>query len=382
MIIEKIPLKLASLNLDQVKYSNEIIGLNKKRNFKLNPHQLQTLELIAQSKSIFQIVHYFLNAKIVPSFLAIRDLIGFLVEEDLLLNPELKPYFSFVESEPKSFLDEIIDKLTGENNSVNLAAEINNIPFFRSLEPGLKDIFVRNAKVVDTPENIAICSQGQMQSSLFAILKGEARVIKKDRLGRKQTVATLTAGSVFGEAGFFLGEARTADVITSTKCIVARFKYLPDLFDANLKTQTAKALQKRFWLIHALLKSDIFKELPQDCFDALLFAGTPVTFNPDQFVCTEGDTGDSCYLVIQGRLVVSQKGKSIRVLEQGDCFGEMALIVSQGRRTASVKAQTEVQAIEIRSDKFYDLMGENLFLACEFERLALERWQKDNQRSS
>jgi CRP-like cAMP-binding protein len=79
--------------------------------------------------------------------------------------------------------------------------------------------------------------------------------------------------------------------------------------------------------------------------------------------------------------VVSQKGKSIRVLSQGDCFGEMALIINQGKRTATVKAQTEVIAMEIPSEKFYKLLSENLWLACEFERIALERWQKDKDRT-
>lgn len=380
MIIEKISLKLSTLNLDQVKYTNEIIGLRKKKNLKLNPHQLQTLELIAKSKSIFEITHHFLQNKVVPSFLDIRELIQFLVDEDLLLNPELKAYFNFAEAEPKSFLEDLIEKIKGEDLNVNLSHELDTIPFFRSLEPALKDVFVRNAKLVEAPADIAVCTQGQLQRGLFVLLKGEARVIKTDSQGRKQKVATLKAGSVFGETGFFVGQPRTADVITSGKCLIARFKYIPELFDSKLKTETAKGLQTRFWMIHALLKSEVFKELPQDCFDALLFSGKPIKFSPSQNICVEGEQGDTCYLVVQGQLVVSQQGKSIRILDQGDCFGEMALILNRGRRTATVTTKTEVIAMEINSDKFYDLLSENLWLGCEFERVALERWQKDSQK--
>ena len=54
-------------------------------------------------------------------------------------------------------------------------------------------------------------------------------------------------------------------------------------------------------------------------------------------------------------------------------FGEMALMITGGKRTASVLTENEGIALEIHRSKFYKLMAENLLLGCEFERMAQER---------
>jgi CRP-like cAMP-binding protein len=60
-------------------------------------------------------------------------------------------------------------------------------------------------------------------------------------------------------------------------------------------------------------------------------------------------------------------------MEQGDCFGEMALMVSAGKRTASVIAESDGYVLEIKRQQFYKMLAENLLLACEFEKIALLR---------
>lgn len=383
MIIEKEPLKLANPNIDQIKISGSLIGLTSKKTMKLNPMQIEILGLIAKSMSIYQIAQHFLQRKVLISFSSFRDLLKFLVNENLLTNASFKEYFQEDPPKQTSFFEDLVGRLGGESNApINVKEEMMKIPFFRSLEKNLFDTFANNKTVVQVPPNIAICLQGQPQRSLFALMRGEATVYRKNRAGQRQKVAVLSEGSVFGETGFFLGEPRTADVITSKNSVVVRYKYLPEVFDEAIKKETAKVLQKRFWLVHALLKSEMFNVLPDDCFDSLLFSGDFKTILAGHTVCKEGDPGDTCYLVVQGSLVVSQGGKSIKVLNQGDCFGEVALILNQGKRTASVSTQTDVILLEISSKNFYELLCQNLWLACEFERLALSRWYGDKQRTS
>lgn len=383
MRIENEALKLANNNIDQIKFSGILMGLNSTRSMKLEPTQVEMLQLMSKSKSISEIAQHFLQQKVLISFNSLRELIKFAVQEKLLINPSLKDYFEEETPKSTSFFEDLVSRLGGEVEApINIKEEMAKIPFFRSLDKSLFDIFATHKNVVQVPAGISVCVQGQKQRSLFAILRGEAVVHKKNKAGKRQKVATLSQGSVFGETGFFLGEPRTADVITSKDSIIVRYKYLPELFDQAIKTETARVLQKRFWLIHALLKSEMFNCLPDDCFDSLLFAGEFMTIPPDQIICKEGDHGESCYLVVQGNLVVSQKTKSIRVLNQGDCFGEIALILNRGLRTATVKTQTEAILLEISAKNFYALLCQNLWLACEFETLALALWKKDQERSS
>ncbi len=64
----------------------------------------------------------------------------------------------------------------------------------------------------------------------------------------------------------------------------------------------------------------------------------------------EGDDGRSFYILAAGEVQVTKRGRLLSVLHAGDCFGEMAyLSKTQGKRSASVTAQTAITVIEIAS---------------------------------
>jgi CRP-like cAMP-binding protein len=237
-------------------------------------------------------------------------------------------------------------------------------------------------RIISSPSGIAVCQQGQLQRSLFVLLKGEASVIKRMNSPKPRRVATLSEGAIFGEVGFFLGEPRTADVVTETYCQIIRLKYQPELFDQLIQKETARALQKRFWVIHSLLKSKTFQSIPDDCFDALVFAGQLKTIPADTVVFRQGDPGECCYVVVQGSVVVIKNGQNVRVLGQGETFGEVALMLNQGKRSATIRSQTETVVLEIPFDKFYQILGHNLMLACEFEKIALQYMNSDQELTS
>ncbi len=373
MLIEKVPLNLVISNFDQIKITGNLIGLNQNKTLKLLPIQLEMLQLMIQSKSIYEIADYFLQKNHLISFYNLRELVEFLAREDYFVNPLFKQYFKDDEPAETSFFEDLFSRFASKEKVIDLADEMSKIPFFRSLDKSLFDIFLSNSKMAQVPSHLAICQQGQKQRSLFTIIRGEAHVVKKTSSGQRKRVATLTQGSVFGETGFLFGEPRTADVITSKESVVVRFKYLPEVFDQTIKSEVAKSMQRRFWLVHALLKSEMFKSLPEDCFDALLFAGQFRSVSAGVIICQEGAAGDSCYLVVQGTLSVTEHGKALRTLAQGDCFGEIALLLNNGKRTATVTTQSETVVLEIKSTAFYELLFKNLWLACEFETLAKSR---------
>lgn len=383
--LEHIPLQLVSLNLEQVKSQKQILGLQSKKRLLLSEPHLQMLQLIQSGASIEQIGEWFLKKNYVLSYLQLRELLYFLSEEKLLGPVRVVQHLQehFEASTTQDLTESLWDRFFSSNPKVQVdpKAEIQKIPFFRSLEPETLSLFLQNMKVVEVPANIAICAEGQDSRGLFVLLSGSAQVLKTHRSGRKQRVATLQSGSVFGETGFFLGDKRTADVVTTSPSTIVKFKYSAEIFDDKVLKEKAKSLQRRFWLIHALLKSDVFKDLPSDCFDALLFSGQIKDIPAGVPICRENEPGSTCYIVIQGELVVSQKGKSLKILGQGACFGEVALILSGGLRTATVTTQIQSLVMEIQSQDFYKLLNQNLALACEIEELALSRYREDQIRA-
>ena len=47
-----------------------------------------------------------------------------------------------------------------------------------------------------------------------------------------------------------------------------------------------------------------------------------------QVRCRENTPGDSCFLLSKGRVKVSTKGKVLRTLDSGSCFGENVLLLN------------------------------------------------------
>lgn len=66
----------------------------------------------------------------------------------------------------------------------------------------------------------------------------------------------------------------------------------------------------------------------------------------------EGDEGDSMYFLNAGRVEVSTKDGFRLITEQGDFFGEGALLNKQKKRCATIKSITPVHAIEIGRNYF------------------------------
>ncbi|KAG7361395.1 serine/threonine protein kinase [Nitzschia inconspicua] len=66
----------------------------------------------------------------------------------------------------------------------------------------------------------------------------------------------------------------------------------------------------------------------------------------------EGERGHNMYFINSGRVEVSTKDGFKTVTEQGDFFGEGALLNKTGRRNATIKCLTPVHAIEISKDYF------------------------------
>ncbi len=377
--IERERIILAPLNMDQIHLSGQIVSSLQKKTISFTAQQITYLELMQNQSSISEISNTFLKQGKLVSFTQIKELIIFLVQEGLIENPTFISYFNQkTTSDLKSGFFENLFKQ--EKQTSDVIERIRKIPFFRSLPQEITELFLAHHRVVHCPPEVKVCQAGQFQRSLLCVLDGSLSVFKKSLQGEMQHMADISPGSVFGETGFFLNQARSADVITTSESLIVKFKYVPEIFDPLVQKEKAQSLQKRIWLIHALLASDLFKGLPDDCFDSLIYAGNLTPFKAGTSVFSEGQKAESFFIIIQGNVQVLQNQKIIRELSQGDCFGEIALLLTGGVRTASVLCESESLLLEISAQKFYQLLGDNLFLACEFEKISAKRVQADQLR--
>lgn len=367
-----------------MKIEKEIISFSEQFSTLSGISDLQKLylQILQGGKSIEGVVDHFLKQGWLVNFSELYDLISRLTEGRAIRNASFYQYFEKIKpASERSIWNSLIDLNLTSSPVVSMRL-MRELPFFRSLEPKLTDLFLSKASIHHVAPKTLLCRQGDTTRDLYVILKGTAGVYKPHAHGGKYLIATLAQNSAFGEGAFLLGNPRAADVISLSDCNVLRVPCIPEVFDQFLKREKAQSLQYRFWVQHALLKSETFKEVPPDCFDALTLCGRCVCASEGQVLFNQGEEGRSAYIVIQGSLVVNQNGQNIGVISQGGVLGEIALLANQGIRSASVISQKESLLLEINQNEFYRLLAQNIFLGKILQELAIQRLAKDQQRAA
>jgi CRP-like cAMP-binding protein/ATP/ADP translocase len=96
-------------------------------------------------------------------------------------------------------------------------------------------------------------------------------------------------------------------------------------------------------------------------------------------IIQEGDMGDSLMIVDGGRAGVYRNGQLLGEVKRGDCFGEMA-ILTQGARTATIRAEEDVLLWRLDSSVFYDMMFDQTSIAVEMMKLLSRRLRSELER--
>ncbi|WP_050792904.1 cyclic nucleotide-binding domain-containing protein [Bdellovibrio bacteriovorus] len=373
MRIEKEPLQLPALQMQPSADGGSFTVLSTRKSYRLNPLQYSYLDVLKNGSSIEGMVQFFLGQGWLVSFRELSALLEFLLQEGLLQNPNIQAYFNRAQQAMHEQ-----GHLSGQGQQV---ASLNpsQLPFFRSLDPALAQHLLQSSERFQVPANIKVIQSGKTDRDLFILLKGQAGIYRVFGNQQRQMVAGLNSGALFGESGFLLNQPRTADVITLAPSEILRVRHLPE-FDQLIKSDKAQSLQQRFWILQALQSSNVFKNLPGDCLDSLIFSGRLVKAPAHHRLFTEGQPANTCYIVVQGSVVISQQGRNINVMAQGACFGEISLLMSGGQRTATATTQQETILLEIQQNNFYQVLSQNLFLAKEIETLAAQRLEADRKR--
>jgi CRP/FNR family transcriptional regulator, cyclic AMP receptor protein len=108
-------------------------------------------------------------------------------------------------------------------------------------------------------------------------------------------------------------------------------------------------------VIDHLTQVPLFRGMTESALGAVAGLATETQFADGDDVTREGDEGDAFYVVVEGKLVISQNGMTVRNLGPGDFLGEISLV--DGRpRTATATAAGPVKALVIRRPEFLELM--------------------------
>jgi CRP-like cAMP-binding protein len=105
-------------------------------------------------------------------------------------------------------------------------------------------------------------------------------------------------------------------------------------------------------------------------------ASKRISLKKEQVLFSECAVQESLYIILSGRLEVYKKQKQIAIREAGDFLGEMALLESKPR-SASVRALTDANVLEISKETFFEFFASNPKAVWEILKVISARNRED-----
>jgi CRP-like cAMP-binding protein len=108
-----------------------------------------------------------------------------------------------------------------------------------------------------------------------------------------------------------------------------------------------------------LLRSiPIFTPLPEAVLEQLARDARVVDVSAGDRIIIEGERGDDFYVIVRGSAEVTASGKPQQLLQEGESFGEIALL-RDVPRTATVTAAADAELLAIGRDSFLSAVTGN-----------------------
>jgi len=128
--------------------------------------------------------------------------------------------------------------------------------------------------------------------------------------------------------------------------------------DTKMISELPKALQaqlKDYMNLKMIKDIPFFSDAPNTCLELITNRLEQTFFTPGEFIVREGEIGHEMFIIAHGEVEVSVDGKPVAVLEEGNFFGEIAL-VEETTRTASVRSRSYCEIFTLEKTAFLEVI--------------------------
>ena len=131
--------------------------------------------------------------------------------------------------------------------------------------------------------------------------------------------------------------------------------------------------------IQLLEQVPLFQGLPHPDLERIARSFKERHFKAGDTVAAEGAGGVGFFVIGEGTAAVDVHGEQRAQLGPGDYFGEIALIDDQARRTATIRAETDITCYGLTSWDFRPLVETNAEIAWKLLQVMAKRLREAEQ---
>ena len=239
-----------------------------------------------------------------------------------------------------------------------------------SLSKIIKDVHYSPADIVYT--------SGEKITKLCIIHSGSCNLVDN----AKNIIRELNENDFFGLVGLFTNSSKNYDLIAKEDTSI--FELHKEDLEAlsqkshTIKSQLLKIVNKRLFNpeINSALET-VARGVDPKTIEELKKDISWKTLQDSEILFHEGDIGDSCYVIMSGRVeAIKNYGRDNEILlgelTRGDIIGDMALITEE-TRSATIKASKLTRLIHVSKKSFDKVMYNNPKALMEVSKSLINR---------
>jgi CRP-like cAMP-binding protein len=242
---------------------------------------------------------------------------------------------------------ELIHEKNAEKEDYDLIYDIiSKHCFLQTLNNQAKNEIIISMSLYSLKSGKTLYTQGSSGNFWYIVHSGQLNKFMDDKL-----VSTINPGDSFGEHALMNNSPRSNTIVAVTDCklwVLKRQvfkKILEFIFTLNYE-QNKKFLEGINIPLDSTIKAIMANNLIQEI------------YKQGQYIFKEGEIGSCMYIIKEGEVECIKGDKVVRVLKQGDNFGQKALL-EDAKRSLDVRAKTDTKIYSISSSFFETQFGEN-----------------------
>ncbi|HZM45394.1 MAG TPA: cyclic nucleotide-binding domain-containing protein [Burkholderiales bacterium] len=270
-----------------------------------------------------------------------------------------------------------------KNVSDALALVQTNVPLFKDLTTLQLREFMLDSEVLNPQKGELIFKKDDYTNTFFSIVDGEVMIEVPGNDGKFRNVP-LAKGQFFGELGLLSGRRRSGTVRAGDNCVLietprrSMLKLIASI--ESVRRQIDQTSLRR------AVRTQVARMMSDADLDEMVAGAVIKTFAAGQTIFKEGDAADGLHLIRRGSVTISRVlgGKEVVLayVAAGNYVGEMALLSSEAKRTATVRAAVTCETILLEAKAFNEVLSRNQTWRGGIEAAALERMSKNVQRET